>query len=129
MFHLPGRAAAATTINVTGRSGYEQSTDIWMTQDFDFTISQNTDEKEDDGWNVLGNVDQPAYGLKTFTKYHFADDVTGHTFTLEQGGLCNAIENIKIKPVGSFTHYNAYPKIQRKLLPYISRTDSRTNVT
>lgn len=42
-----------TLLHVTGRQGYEKSTDVWITQTADVEFEQKGEDTVDPGWNVL----------------------------------------------------------------------------
>ena len=48
-------------LRVTGRQGYESSTDVWVTRDIEVELVQDHADVEEVGWNVLRN--DSAYSI------------------------------------------------------------------
>ena len=108
----------SSALRVTGRQGYESSTDIWISRDMETRFEQKTADTEDLGWNVL----RSPYGIPhTYTHINLNGEVS---LDLARGLINDSLENVKIRPVGSHTPYNAYPKTQQKLLPYLIPFDT-----
>ena len=110
--------SASSALRVTGRQGYESSTDIWIARDMETKFEQKTEDTEDLGWNVL----RSPYGIPhTYTHINLNGKVS---LDLARGLINDSLEHVKIRPVGSHTPYNAYPKTQQKLLPYLIPYDT-----
>ena len=113
-------------LRVTGRQGYEESTDVWVTREMGVEFKQQTTETVDPGFNVMGDAaaDFP-YRLKELTKVNINGSVD---CKIKAGAICESLENVKVKPVGCKSFYDAFPKTQIKLLPYLvpSGTKERT---
>ena len=104
---------SGTLLRVTGRQGYEKSTDVWISQTADVEFEQKGDDTNDPGWNVL-NGEQEHYMIP----YEFRHlNLNGKVdLQLAKHPVCGSLDNVKIKPVGCTSFYNAYPKTQSKLL-------------
>ena len=107
-----------TLLRVTGRQGYEESTDVWIQRDVEVEFAQNTPRTIDPGFNVLND----QYDLRPFTRINLNGVVD---CKIAQGSICNSLENVKIKPVGCTSFYDAYPKTQQKILPYLVPAGTR----
>ena len=104
-------------LRVTGRQGYEERTDVWITREMEVEFEQNKLETIDPGFNVLTTQDGNGdWSLQTLTRLNLNGTVD---CKLDQGIVCKSLENVKIKPVGCTSFYDAYPKTQRTLLPYL----------
>ena len=107
--------SGANSLRVTGRQGFESSTDIWVSRTIEGEFQQARDDVEEVGWNVLRN--NTMYGSD-----HVYDqpNLNGTvTLQLNNGSICDSLENVRIRPVGCKTSYDAFPKTQLKLLPYL----------
>ena len=107
-------SSVGNQLRVTGRQGYEASTDIWVSRVIETEFEQKIADTEDLGWNVLRGG---AYSIPhDYTQPNLNGKVD---LTLTPYGINNSLENVQIKPVGCKTAYDAYPKTQVKLLPYL----------
>ena len=102
-------------LRVTGRQGYESSTDIWISRTMGAKFQQAVADTEDRGWNVYRN--ESPYTLPH--TFRLPNLTGGIDFDMDSFGINNSLENLRIRPAGCKTVYNAYPKTQRKLLPYL----------
>ena len=100
-------------LRVKGRQGYETSTDIWATRDIEVEFEQKIDDTEDPGWNIMRN--NSPYSIP-----HIYDQPNlNGVVDIRWGGINNSLENVRIRPVGCRNSFDAYPKTQLKLLPYL----------
>ena len=54
-------------LRVTGRQGYEQSTDIWISRDMEVEFEQKSEETIDPGFHVVNRPNEEGfYDLKTY---------------------------------------------------------------
>lgn len=114
-----------TLLRVTGRQGYEKSTDVWITKTAELEFEQKGEDTNDPGWNVL-NGEQEHYRIP-YELEHL--NLNGKVdLQLAKHPVCNSLDNVKIKPVGCTSFYNAYPKTQSKLLPYLIPSGTRDRV-
>ena len=105
-----------STLRVTGRQNYETSSDIWITRDIETESEQKVADTENVGWNVLRGP-RAAYTIPhDYTQANLNGLVK---VDLASGGINNTMENLRIRPVGCRNAYDAYPKTQQKLLPYL----------
>ena len=113
-------------LRVTGRQGYEQSTDIWISRDMEVEFEQKSEETIDPGFHVVNRPNEEGfYDLKTFTRLNVNGTVD---CKLARGSICKGLENVRIKPVGCTSHYDGYPKTQQKLLPYLVPSGTRSRM-
>ena len=105
--------SSGAVLRITGRQGYEASTDIWVSREIETNFEQKVADTEEPGWNVLRGL-QTAY---TIPYDYTQPNLNGKLdLSLTSGGINNSLENVQIRPVGCNTSYDAYPKTQLKLL-------------
>ena len=112
-------------LRITGRSGYETSTDLWVERTLGLKFGSDRDELYERGWHTEGVVNH--YSLDwgyTQPNLHGVMEIDGSRW----GGLNDSMENLQFKPVGCTNHYDCYPKTQRKILPYLIPVDRTNNV-
>ena len=66
-----------------------------------------------------------AYDLQPFTRLNLNGTVD---CKLARGAICDSLENVKIQPVGCKSFYDAYPRTQHKILPYLVPAGTRERV-
>ena len=128
MLHKRVRVDEYTTdsrvLRITGRSGYETSTDLWIERAFGLKFRSERDEVEERGWHT---EDSDSYTVEwEYIKPNLHGIVNIDLW--KGGGLNDSMENLQFKPVGCTNHYNCYPKTQRKILPYLIPADRSRNV-
>ena len=119
----------SNVLRVTGRQGYEESTDVWITREAQVEFEQKAEDTIDPGWNVIEARDdgEPGHYTIPYNLQHL--NLTGKVdLQLAPHSICNGLENVKIKPVGCTSFYDAYPKTQSKLLPYLVPSGTRERV-
>ena len=115
----------SSLLRVTGRQGYEKSTDVWITRESKVEFEQKGDDTNDPGFNVIGSDSSYSipYPLKQL-------NLTGSVdLQLAPNPICDSMDNVKIKPVGCKSFYDAYPKTQSKLLPYLVPSGTRERIS
>ena len=116
-------------LRITGRSGYETSTDLWIERTFGLKFKSDRDENEERGWHTSSDVLEDPYDFYTIDWSYDRANLHGTVdIELVKGGLNDSMENLKFKPVGCNNHYDCYPKTQRKILPYLIPYDRWGNV-
>ena len=128
MLHKRVRVDDYTTegrvLRITGRAGYETSTDLWIERTFGLKFGADREELEDRGWFLAYDE---FYSLDwEYNRPNLHGDV--EIDLRKDGGLNDSMENLQFKPVGCDNHYNCYPKMQRKILPYLIPFDRWGNV-
>ena len=80
-------------LRVTGRQGYEESTDVWVTREMGVQFEQNNTDTVDPGFNVLGPADNNfPYRLKELTKVNINGLVDCR---IKPGAVCESLENVQ----------------------------------
>ena len=101
-------------LRVTGRQGYEESTDVWITRELGVEYEQKTAETVDPGFNVLGDADQAAnfpYRLKELTKVNINGSVD---CKIKAGAICESLENVKSQTCRAFiSSAGLLPKLEK----------------
>ena len=128
MLHKRVRVDDYTTdgrvLRITGRSGYETSTDLWIERAFGLKFRAARDEEYDRGWHLAYDDFYTLDWEYTRPNLHGQMEIG----LIKGGGLNDSMENLQFKPVGCNNHYNCYPKMQRKILPYLIPFDRWGNV-
>ena len=103
-------------LRVTGRSGYETSTDLWIEQDYNVTaapLAVAVEEERDLGFHI----NKLEYNVRAIDRVNVPGLL--HSDGLVPGVLNLSMPNIRFKPMGSGNHYDCFPEMQRKILPYL----------
>ena len=82
-----------TLLRVTGRQGYEKSTDVWITREAEVHFEHNGGDTNDPGWNVLGGdlMNQNFYNIPhQLTQLNLTGEVQ---LQLAPHPICNSLDS------------------------------------